>query len=235
MRALVPGSVFSGIGGAMSVWFVPYVWPMMRAVTRSNALILAATTLLAFGGLPACSSTPKTPPLKIETRADYEQAIAAAQKGDQLRQKGQWTAAAEAYKESIAAKPDLGPVWMNLGYCLMQVGDYVPARDATIRAIDLLPSDPRPYENLGFLYHSRGYDDEAMRAYVESLKIDPNYLPSLRGACLTGKFIKVVSYDALDRVNRAVMSETNPDYLKAWQFEKLRIEQALKAREREGT
>lgn len=202
-------------------------------IARWCAAAVAGLSLALVG--PACSTKKVPPPPKLETQQDYEQAIAAARKGDELRKKSQWAPAAEAYKESLAIKPDLGPAWLNLGYCLLQIGDLVPARDAFVHAVDLMPSDPRPYENLGILYHSRGWDEEAMRAFVESLKIDPTYLPSLRGACLTAKSTRVVSYAALDRVNQAILAERQPEYLRVWQAERFRLTQALKDRERDGS
>lgn len=211
---------------------------LSHAMPKTTRTILTLLPILAgallSAALPACSTSKSKPPV-VETEDTYKRAIEAAQRGDALRKKEKWEGAAQAYRESLALKSDLGPVWLNMGVCLMNLGDYVPARDAFVKAVDLLPGDPRPYENLGFLYHTRRYDEEALRAYSESLRIAPSYQPSLRGAVLMAKYTRTVSYEALDRAERALFAETNPDYMKMMQAERLRLQQALKDRERVGT
>lgn len=202
---------------------------LLKPVHRVLPAAMIAAAALLFATLPAGCATDTDFKIPAETPEDYRKAMQAAVRGDALRKEQKWQDAAMAYRESLGYKNDIGAVWVNFGVCLVQLGDFVPARDAFLKAVDMLPNDPRPYENLGTLYHSRGYDAKAMDYFVESLARDPNYLPSLRGAVLTGKNLRTVSYAAQDRVDRAIIAEHDPDYLRMMQSERFRLAAALKA------
>ncbi|MEI7658703.1 MAG: hypothetical protein WCK33_11625 [Phycisphaerae bacterium] len=206
-----------------------------RSVVRS-LLAAAARTVLAVavaGGVAVqggCKSSRTN--LKGDVQADLRRALDHASRGESLRKAEKYAEAAEAYKQSIAAKSDLGAVWVNYGVCLMEVGDFMPARDAFLKAGDLLPSDPTPFENLGTLYHLRGYDDKALDYYKLSLEKDANWLPSLRGAVLAVKNLRLADDGCKDRLDRAIMLEKDAKFLSMMQTERFRIEAALKARDK---
>jgi tetratricopeptide (TPR) repeat protein len=198
---------------------------MSRSTTirRSSLRLIAAAAACLFVG--GCSSGLD---LKGDASANLKQALDHASKGESLRKSGRFDAAAEEYKKSIAAKGDLGAVWVNYGTCLIELGDYMPARDAFMRAAELLPADPTPYENLGTLYHTRGYDEKALEYYKLSLEKDANWLPSLRGSVLAVKNLRTADEGARDRLDRAILIEKNPEFLNLMQVERFRIEAALK-------
>jgi len=131
---------------------------LLAAVARAALVVAAAGAVVAWQG--GCSSSRTN--LKGDVQADLRRALEHAKRGESLRKAEKYAEAAEAYKQALAAKSDLGAVWVNYGVCLMEVGDFMPARDAFLKAADLLPADPTPFENLGTLYHLRGYDDKAL-------------------------------------------------------------------------
>lgn len=205
--------------------------------TLVRFLLVAAargTLAVALAGAAAwqvgCASSRTN--LKGDVQADLRRALDLASRGESLRKAEKYAQAAEAYKESIAAKGDLGAVWVNYGVCLMEVGDFMPARDAFLKAADLLPADPTPFENLGTLYHLRGYDDKAIDYYKLSLDRDANWLPSLRGAVLAAKNLRIADDGCKDRLDRALLLEKDEKFLAMMQAERFRIEAALKARDK---
>jgi len=201
--------------------------PLLRAALCSLAL---------FGAVLPAASCRSNKPFTIpgNTPAELRKALELAMRGDVLRKEGKFDAAAEEYKKSINTKNDLGAVWVNYGVCLMELNDFVPAKDAFLRAADLLPSDPTPFENLGTLHHERGYDDKAMEYYELSLKNDSNWLPSLRGVILAAKNLHKSSDEGKEYIDTAIMMEKDPKMLRMMQTERFRVEAALKERKESG-
>ncbi len=199
----------------------------MHTPPRILCIAAALACLLA-----ACASTDSSFKLPKDSSADLKKAVEAASRGDKLRKEKKWDKAAAAYQESIAAKGDIGAVWVNAGVCLMQMGDFLPARDAFLRAADLIPGDSRPYENLGTLYHLRGYDKEALDYYCKAADLDPNSLTAHRGLATAIKNTRAVSPAMLERMDRAILLETNPEYLRMMRIDRGRIAESLKETEK---
>ena len=209
-----------------------------RACPSSARLILLAAAraalvvAVASGAAMQAGCKSSRTNLKGDVQADLKRALEHAARGESLRKAEKYADAAEAYKQSIASKSDLGAVWVNYGVCLMEVGDFMPARDAFLKAADLLPADPTPFENLGTLYHLRGYDDKAIEYYKLSLEKEANGQPSLRGAVLAAKNLRIADEGCKDRLDRAIMLEKDAKFLSMMQTERFRIEAALKARDK---
>jgi Tfp pilus assembly protein PilF len=204
---------------------------LLAAVARA-AMTVAMTVAVAGGAAwqGGCSSNRTN--LKGDVQADLRRALEHAKRGESLRKAEKYAEAAEAYKQALAAKSDLGAVWVNYGVCLMEVGDFMPARDAFLKAADLLPSDPTPFENLGTLYHLRGYDDKALEYYKLSLEKDANWLQSLRGSVMAAKNLRIADEGCKDRLDRAIMLEKDAKFLSMMQTERFRIEAAIKAKDK---
>lgn len=198
---------------------------LLAAAARATLIVAAAGGAVWQGG---CGSSRAN--LKGDVQADLRRALEHAKRGESLRKAEKYADAAEAYKQSLAAKSDLGAVWVNYGVCLMEVGDFMPARDAFLKAADLLPADPTPFENLGTLYHLRGYDDKALEYYKLSLEKDANWLQSLRGSVLAAKNLRIADEGCKDRLDRAIMLEKDAKFLSMMQTERFRVEAALKAK-----
>jgi tetratricopeptide (TPR) repeat protein len=197
-----------------------------KRFASAAALALAAALSVMPLAMVACQS--HSPKIPGGSSVELRKALEIAAKGEQLRKDGHFNEAAEEYKKSIAIKNDLGAVWVNYGSCLWELGDFMPARDAYMRAADLLPTDPTPYENLGTLYHSRGWDEKALDYYKFSLEKDHNWLPSLRGAILATKQLRIADEASLARVENAIFIEKDPQLLRVMQVERFRIQAALK-------
>ncbi len=195
-------------------------------LAHTLALVCLATLLV----VPAvgCKRSAKMN-LKGETSEDLRQALRLAREGDGLRKKGDHQAAALKYKQSIDVKSDLGAVWVNYGISLMELGDRLPARSAFLRAADILPMDPTPYENLGTLYHLQGHDEPALEYYELSLRKDRYWLPSLRGAIISAKNLRLANDRIKQYIDDAVMIEKDPDMLRLMQSERVRVDMKVKA------
>jgi tetratricopeptide (TPR) repeat protein len=145
--------------------------------------------------------------------------------------RGDLDKAIELYTRSAGASPDVGAVWNNLGIALMSRGrgnDFVDAGSAFQHAASLLPTDPTPYRNLGLLYQRRGFGEESLRYFEQALVINPQDLDSLRGAARAGKLLRTTSHEALDRLRRAQMIETDPRWLELIKLERIRVESDLR-------
>jgi tetratricopeptide (TPR) repeat protein len=200
------------------------------ALARALALCLLAPALLVQ---VACNQPKKPPVFDLGTSPDpeiFRRALDLAMRADALRKRGQYEQAAELYRQSLELKNDIGAVWVNYGVCLMEIGDMLPARDAFIRAGDLIPSDPTPYENLGTLYLNRGHAEKALEFYSVSLERDPYWLPSLRGAIIATRNLRAGSPVALERIERAILVEKDPKFLFMMQNERTRVQAVIRDR-----
>lgn len=70
------------------------------------------------------------------------------------------------HREAIAINPKLAALHNNLGVTYYLKGDYLPAIDAFLRAIEIDPGDnTRTFNNLGLVLAKIGRYDEAIRAF----------------------------------------------------------------------
>jgi tetratricopeptide (TPR) repeat protein len=195
---------------------------------------VALSVALAFGVLGAgCASKQHPPAPTVPSEEDLRKAMALASQGQAAMLKGEHTRAIELFNQAIVLRPDLGSAWNNLGLALWDRGtdlDYIQAAEAFRRAADLLPTDERPYHNLGVLYHERGFADEALRYFNLALERNPNAIDSLRGSVRAAKELLRSDEDGLKRVSRALMIETDPKWREIQEFERLRIQHDLAER-----
>lgn len=191
---------------------------------RTISILLAGAALLA-----GCAGGPRRAEDTGES-ARLAQATRAWAAGDALKNEGKFAPAADAYRQALSQREDLGAVWNNLGICLLSLGQHREAGGAFQRAAELLPSDPRPFENLGTLYLSRDYPEKAYEFFAKSLTRDPNHLPALRGAVQAAKLTSHAEDEDLERLNRAILIETDPDWLRIMQQERLVLKRVLEDR-----
>jgi len=203
----------------------------MNAEARTNArrpfvavVAVAIVTLAGCAGGRRAAEAPTPGASLDEAHRLAVQAQAAQGAGDLDR-------AVELNRQALGINGDLGGVWNNLGVALLardrETTDVIDAGQAFKRAADLLPTDPRPYENLGTLYHQRGFADDALRYYALSLERDPNWPASLRGAVDSARRLRKSDEPALARVRRAIMIERDPAWVQTLEFERIRIENDL--------
>lgn len=191
---------------------------------RTKLLLLAALAGVALTA--GCATRPNRPTVADES-ARLANATRAWAAGDALKNEGKFAPAADAYRQALSQREDLGAVWNNLGICLMSLDKHREAGGAFQRAAELLPSDPRPFENLGTLYLSRDYPEKAYEFFAKSLARDPNHLPALRGAVQSAKLTNHTEDEDLDRLNRAILIETDPDWLRIMQQERLVLKRVI--------
>lgn len=176
--------------------------------------------------LSGCGATPVAQPTG-DREVDSRQALVFAKKAEEAQREGDDKQAVEYAKQALILRNDLGGVWNNLGVSLMRMEEWIAAVDALRRAADLLPGDPRPYENLGYLYRTRGFGEDAVRNYALSLDRDPYWLPSIRGAVASAKDLLRSDEDALERVKRGLLVDSDPKWRKVYESERVRIKQDL--------
>ena len=69
-----------------------------------------------------------------------------------------------------------------LGYAYRQAGDYANAEQAFKKYIELIPSDPNPYDSYAELLLKMGKFNESVEQYRKALSIDSNFVPSHFGS-----------------------------------------------------
>lgn len=195
--------------------------------------ILAGALVGAGLTLTGCSATRKPNfDLPADDPRTLERAQAATARGDAAQRAGKLDAAIEHYREALTLRADLGQTWNNFGTALQAQQKRAEAAQAFRRAADLLPSDPRPLENLGLLYLETDFYEDALRHYGESLDRRPDWLPSLRGAIKSAKLLNKSDAATQERLRRALMVETDPTWREIFRAERLRVDQDMAERAR---
>jgi tetratricopeptide (TPR) repeat protein len=82
--------------------------------------------------------------------------------------------AVEAYKTTIALKPDFAEAYSNMGVALRNQGKLDEAIEAYRKAISLRPNDADTYFNLGIVLKDQGKFAEAVEAYKKSISLKPD-------------------------------------------------------------
>ncbi|MCK6476151.1 MAG: hypothetical protein L6Q35_04885 [Phycisphaerales bacterium] len=190
------------------------------------AAMLAALFAATAGG---CKTTAPAAAQAAEQDQRVREARDLLVQADQARKAGKKDEAIDLYRRSLGLDGSSAAGWHNLGTLLMEKKDYMGAASALRSAADLDARDPRPLENLGLTYFRAGYDDEALTNYMESLRRDPNHLPSIRGVAMCSYRLNRANEEILDVVRRGVLIERDAQWRTMLQREKIRIEQQIKA------
>jgi tetratricopeptide (TPR) repeat protein len=91
------------------------------------------------------------------------------------------TDAARAFEKCLELDPDFGIAANHLGLTFLELAEFEKALEATKRYIAIAPGEADPWYNLGDVYITMGKVDEATAAFRESLRIQPDYYPSVSG------------------------------------------------------
>lgn len=118
--------------------------------------------------------------------------------------------AIEKYRAALAEYNELPAAWNNLGRLLMKRGDNLAAADAFKTASELSPTDPRPLTNLGALWESLGYLDDASKWYDQALQRDENHQPALRRFLLVQELRGKPDDSTPGRLKKALLIEQDP-------------------------
>jgi tetratricopeptide (TPR) repeat protein len=85
------------------------------------------------------------------------------------------------YRRSVEIAPDYAPAYNLLGYAHRQAGQFGDAEQAFKKYIELIPTDPNPYDSYAELLMKMGRFDESITMYRKALDTDPNFSPSRFG------------------------------------------------------
>lgn len=127
-------------------------------------------------------SIPRTPEERIKKALPYSGTLhlGAFQRNDftygvAFFQRGYLEAAADAFLQVIADKPDDPEAHYNLGTLYLQRNDLAKARAQLERTVELKPEHPQAWNNLGMLAAEEGKTDEASENFKRSLALHPDY------------------------------------------------------------
>lgn len=96
--------------------------------------------------------------------------------GNRLYRQGQYDEALSAYQKAQAEQPDLAELHYNVGNTLHRKEDYQGAATETLQGLSKADPDlrARAYYNLGNSFYRQGQFAEAIAAYKEALKLNPD-------------------------------------------------------------
>ncbi len=199
-------------------------------IRPTHALCLVALAGIAALPLAGCNaSRPALPagetPQQISGQID--KAAALTRDAQRLENIGRDREAADKYREAIGIYRELPVAWNNLGRLMMKESNNLAAAEAFKTAAELSPTDPRPVHNLGTLWESLGYLDDAARWYGEALQRDENYLPSLRRVAIVEEIRNKPDATTLERVRRALLIEQDPWWKDKFRRDRLRFEDLI--------
>jgi serine/threonine-protein kinase len=89
--------------------------------------------------------------------------------------RGDGIRAVNIYNIHLAAYPDDGTSWSNLGYELLRLGRWDQSADAYRRALELDSLDHNSMVNLASVYNGAGREEEAVATYQAAFELSPAY------------------------------------------------------------
>ncbi|MFN4032536.1 MAG: tetratricopeptide repeat protein [Fimbriimonadales bacterium] len=92
--------------------------------------------------------------------------------------KGEWGVAYERFQRAARLRPNDYRIHYNLGLAAYQLRRFDDAERHLKRTVELQPDYPTGWKSLGMTYEARGLPEHAIRAYTESLKREPDDLPT---------------------------------------------------------
>ena len=109
------------------------------------------------------------------------------QEADRLRDQRKWRQAAEAYRRVLVLRPDLDPIWIQLGHALKEAADTEGAEVAYRRATYINPRSVDGYVQLGHVQKNSGRTAAAALSFASALEIDRQCRDALRELISLGK------------------------------------------------
>lgn len=119
--------------------------------------------------------------LQASARLDQHDASTWGYLGIALQRAGHYQAAAEAYQGSVSLDPTVAAVWVNAASNFAAMGDYVLARNLSFQATRLAPDLPEAWANLGNALRLLGDSQDAVRALLKAVHLDPRCAPAHMG------------------------------------------------------
>ncbi len=185
-----------------------------RAPLAASALALAIATL----PLGACKTGGNAESrardvfrMRQEEAEAARRSLAFVREGQRFEKIKNLPKALESYKQAVDAYPESPIAWNNLGRLYMMQGDNMEAAAAFQKASELSLADPVPVHNLGALWESMGWPDDAQRYYNEALQRNADYVPSLYRSVLLDVQRNKVTDLTQQRLKRALFLNKDPD------------------------
>lgn len=203
---------------------------------------VAALAFLVLGS--GCTQTPGPPRVnqseqqrllqeQEQARRDAAQRRAEAEtryrRGLALADRGRTQEAIDEIRGALALFGRIEGGYNNLGLLLMEVGEYGAAAEAFTIESQLDPTDPRPLHNLGVVYMHRGWPRDARNYFEQSMQRDRNYQPALRGIVAAADLLRDADEETLAIIRRAMLHETDEQWLIYIQRQRYRVEQQMQA------
>lgn len=91
---------------------------------------------------------------------------------------GEWGVALEKFQQALKTRPNDFRIHYNLGIAAYQLRRYTEAETHLKRTVQLKPNYTTGWKSLGMTYEARGMPEHAIRAYSESIKREPDDLPT---------------------------------------------------------
>lgn len=201
-----------------------------RGFGRGAGALLTLGALLAGG----CAATPGEGAGVDEYAQRRAEAIRLVDEAQRLADAGKTDQAIEAYQRSISRSATIAVAWNNLGELYLREQRFADAVSAFERAGELEPTDPRPPYNAGVVYQQKGWANDALGRFDQSLERDPAYLPALRGAVRAAEMLNRSDRATLERIKRATLTETDPAWAEYFERQRFRVENGLYLQEQEG-
>lgn len=92
--------------------------------------------------------------------------------------RGEWGVALQKFQQALKTRPNDFRIHYNIGIAAYQLRRYDLAERHFKRTTDLQPDYTTGWKSLGMTYEARGLPEHAIRAYSESLKREPDDLPT---------------------------------------------------------
>lgn len=202
-----------------------------RSFHRSAALPIFAIACAAL--LAGCKGSGSARDMQGAETADdiarqIERSTALVRQAQRHELAGQETLAIETYRRAITEYRELPVAWNNLGALLQKKGDNLAAAEAFQTASEFSPTDPRPVHNLGTLWESLGYNEDAAKWYTTALARDPQYLPSLRRMVVIDEIRNKPDAQTLERIRTALLLEKDEFWIEKMRRASMRFEQRIR-------
>lgn len=204
-----------------------------RTALRSLSYLPAAAVLATISiPLTACSHNDRRDGMTIAEYRALEperrrEATAILEDANELLAEGRTEQAIERFARSIAVYDQIAAAWNNLGVAHLASGNFVEADQSFARAISLDPADYRPLFNRGLMYYERGFLREARGFFERAAKADDAQLAPLWYLIRVDTALGRETEQTLNAVERAMMLEQDPEYLRQLRLQRLRIEDLI--------
>lgn len=195
----------------------------------SNAYRVIWTVLLLVvlgTGLVGCRNASPSPYVEqppIQRNTERAQQLA-ARAVDRMEDDPE--AAAELFRDALAADLYHGPSHNNLGVLLLERGELYEAANEFEWARRLMPGHPDPRMNLALTLEKAGRTDDAITQYRRALEVHPGHRPTVQALTRLEVRAGRTTDETLDRL-RVLSLEGENTRWRAWAQEQLALHEDL--------